>query len=81
MEEIRVKKEDVLRYAIERLEHFDAKHAVMVGDRMHDVAGAKEIGLDTVGVLYGYGNREELTNAGADEIVGSVKELEQLLTR
>lgn len=81
MEEIRVKKADVLRYAIEQLEYFEEKHAVMVGDRIHDVAGAKETGLDTIGVLYGYGGREELVNAGADEIAGSVEELGQLLTR
>ena len=37
----------------------------MVGDREHDVLGAKRNGLPTVGVLYGYGSREELTAAGA----------------
>ena len=37
----------------------------MVGDRKHDIIGAKKTGLASVGVLYGYGGREELENAGA----------------
>ena len=37
----------------------------MVGDRRHDVEGAAAFGIDCVGVLYGYGSREELTAAGA----------------
>ena len=32
----------------------------MIGDRKHDILGAKEVGVDSVGVLYGYGDREEL---------------------
>ena len=38
---------------------------MMVGDRRHDVEGAAAFGIDCVGVLYGYGSREELTAAGA----------------
>lgn len=54
--------------------------AIMVGDRKYDMWGAKKHGLWAVGVLYGYGSREELEAAGADEIVESVAELERLLT-
>ena len=55
----------------------DPSRAVMVGDRRHDVAGAKENGLPCIGVLYGYGGREELEAAGAAVIaedVGALKE-------
>ena len=51
----------------------------MVGDRKHDIIGAKANGLESVGVLFGYGSREELENAGADHIVNDVAELEILL--
>ena len=51
------------------------ENTVMVGDRSHDIIGAKKHGLASVGVLYGYGSREELTAAGADRIAESVSEL------
>ena len=53
--------------------------AVMVGDRRFDVAGAHENGLPAIGVLYGYGSREELENAGADYLAADLHELKQLL--
>lgn len=53
--------------------------AVMVGDRRFDVAGAHENGLPAIGVLYGYGSREELTAAGADYLAADLHELKQLL--
>lgn len=46
---------------------------VMVGDRMHDIAGAHEAGVDSVGVLWGYGSRTELV--GATYIVGTPEEI------
>lgn len=45
------------------------QQAIMVGDRHHDIDGAKENGIDSVGILWGYGEREELETAGADYIV------------
>ena len=42
--------------------------AVMIGDRSHDVAGAKKAGFNSIGVLYGYGCKEELEKAGAGEL-------------
>ena len=41
----------------------------MIGDRKHDVLGAKENGLRSIGVTYGYGSHDELQDAGADIIV------------
>lgn len=83
----RVKKGDVIAYALaqivelERVSEadsanaFDKSLAVMIGDREHDILGAKENGLDSIGVLYGYGNRAEHEAAGADYIVETVEEL------
>ena len=43
----------------------DNSSAIMIGDREHDVIGARENGLDSIGVLYGYGAYDELKTAGA----------------
>ncbi len=52
---------------------------LMIGDRKYDVLGAKACGVDCVGVLYGYGGRTELEEAGAKYIAGSVDDLSRLL--
>ena len=51
----------------------------MVGDRRHDVAGAREHGIDTIGVLWGYGDEAELTTAGAIALARNPAELADLL--
>lgn len=75
----RTKKGDVIRYVLETAGITEKDAAVMVGDREHDVIGAKENGLETIGVLYGYGSRGELEDAGAEWIVESVEALELFL--
>lgn len=52
---------------------------VMVGDRHYDADGAKQAGIPCIGVTYGYGNYDELKNAGAVEIVENALELGKLL--
>ena len=79
MDSSRSKKGDVIAYAISLCEDFCKDTAVMIGDREHDVIGAKENGLKSIGVLYGYGNRAEMEAAGADFIVESIEELRNLL--
>lgn len=53
----------------------------MIGDRCFDVEGAHVLGVEAVGVTYGYGGMEELKEARADYIVRSVGELEKFLLR
>ncbi len=53
--------------------------AVMVGDRYHDIEGAKAVGIDSVGVLYGYGGYDELVQAGCDYIAETMRDLAVLL--
>lgn len=81
----RVKKGDVIAYALEQVAEkdtgFDKSKAVMIGDREHDILGAKENGLDSIGVLYGYGDRAEHEAAGADYIVETVEELIKTLDK
>lgn len=78
----RTNKADVIKEVIEQFgEGFDVNQAVMVGDRKYDVIGAKEYGIKTIGVTYGYGGTDELTAAGADYIVESVDDLGELLLK
>ena len=55
------------------------ERCLMVGDRKYDVLGAHAVGMDCVGVLYGYGSRGELEEAGADTLCPSVPALRSLL--
>lgn len=71
MDGSRVNKDDVIRYTLETAEVTDVKSCVMVGDRLHDILGAKAHSMDSIGVLYGYGSLDELKNAGADFIAAA----------
>ena len=53
--------------------------ALMIGDRHHDIDGAHQNGLPAVGVLWGYGSREEHLRAGAEYIVEHIDNLRTLL--
>jgi phosphoglycolate phosphatase len=72
-------KADVVARALEHLGLPEPSSVVMVGDREHDVFGAAEHGISTIGVLWGYGTREELLTAGAAVVATSVTELRSLL--
>ncbi len=74
----RVEKADVIRYALEELHITDLSKVIMVGDRCFDIQGARECGLDAIGVTYGYGNATELE--GAVAIAHNVDALQTLLT-
>jgi phosphoglycolate phosphatase len=66
LDDSRVSKGDVIRYVLDTADIRLSQEAVMAGDREYDVKGAKAHGLEVIGVLYGYGSREELGQAGAD---------------
>lgn len=74
----RVKKEEVVEEALRQLGSVKEKTA-MVGDRKFDIYGAKEFDLTGVGVSFGYAGENELQEAGADYIVDTVEELQNLL--
>jgi Predicted phosphatases len=80
MDESRSRKGEVIAYALSRTGIADRSRAIMTGDRMHDVVGAKECGVASCGVLFGYGSRTELEQAGADYIAADVQELGRILT-
>jgi phosphoglycolate phosphatase len=74
----RTDKSDLIRHALSET-RVDASDATMVGDRKHDIVGALDNGVATVGVLYGYGSVEELTRAGANRFANAPSELVALL--
>lgn len=74
-------KSAVIEYALEKACVTDKSKVVMVGDRKHDIIGAKDNGLGSVGVLFGYGSIEELTVAGADYVIDTVEDLKNFLLK
>lgn len=74
-----VKKGDVIRYALKSCNIKDFSKVIMIGDREYDVIGAKEVGISSMGVLYGYGSRDELEQAGADFIVSAVGDIGEIV--
>lgn len=74
----RAEKTDLLQYAVAQT-GTDPAEAVMIGDRKHDMLGARNNDLSCIGVLYGYGSEAELQAAGAQQLVSSPEELLQTL--
>ena len=81
MSNTRTKKDEVISYALENIGNYNKDTIVMVGDRLHDVIGASKFSIDTIGVTFGYGSREELSDAGAKIIVDTVDELKKELLK
>lgn len=75
----RSKKGEVIKYALESCGITDLSEVIMIGDRKYDIIGAKQAGVSSIGVLYGYGDRNELEKAGADFIADTVEDIEKLL--
>lgn len=80
-EETRVNKSDVIKYAINQLNIEDLSKVVMIGDREHDIIGAKENNLKSIGVLYGFGDVVELTQCRADYIVKTPQDILNIILK
>ena len=73
-------KADLLAHAL-NIEQLAADDCWMIGDRKHDVIGANANKMDCIGVLYGYGSREELVNGGARHLAATPDELCEIVSR
>lgn len=71
-------KGDLIQYILET-EQITPANTVMIGDRKHDMIGATQNQVCAIGVTYGYGDREELTNHGASAIANTPDEIPMLL--
>lgn len=79
MEETRSSKDALINYIFEKNPEFNPDETIMVGDRKYDIEGAHAVGIKAVGVSYGYPEKNELENSGADKIAANVKELYSIL--
>ena len=70
----RADKSDLLAYALKQAA-VDPSKTLMIGDRSHDMVGAKNNGMQRIGVLYGYGSRDELLQAGAQHVCATPGEI------
>lgn len=79
LDQQRTEKDEVIRYILDTFPITDLSEAIMIGDRRFDIEGAHRNGLPAIGVLYGYGSREELEQAGADALAADLRELSELI--
>lgn len=79
MDGTRSKKAEVIEYALNKCQITDKSKVVMVGDRKHDIIGAKAAGIDSISVEYGYGDYNELKTADATYIAKTVDELKNII--
>lgn len=78
-DEDRKEKTDIIRYVIKEYGITDLSRVLMVGDRHYDINAARQIGIDSVGVLYGYGSEEELKKAGATYIAATAGDIKRII--
>ena len=73
----------VMEYLIEQIKKTEGKVAmadiVMIGDRWHDIDGANHFGIDSIGVTFGYGSYEELSEYGATYVVETAQEMTKII--
>lgn len=77
-EKTRATKDDVMKYAFEA-SYAKPQNTIMIGDRMFDINSANKFGIDSIGVTFGYGTKEELEGAGATYIADSAEDIKKLL--
>jgi phosphoglycolate phosphatase len=75
----REKKCEVLAYALSEAGATDLSKCILVGDRMFDAEGARICGIDSLGVLYGHGSREEMSECGFVHLCESPDEVAEYL--
>ncbi|MFE6169077.1 HAD family hydrolase [Viridibacillus arvi] len=76
----RIAKADVIHEVLLQLSSPDKNEVIMIGDRKHDLIGAKKECIANIGVLYGYGSKEELVLEEPTYIVSNIAELDTILT-
>ena len=77
----RSRKGEVISYALKQCKLEVEAKAVMVGDRKHDIIGAQESGVDSIGVLYGYGSHDEIEKEHPTFIAEDVNDLRKYFCR
>ena len=78
-DKVRDRKHEVLEYSLQSVGATDTSRAILVGDRIYDAEGARICGIDSMGVLYGHGSREEIFSAGFTLTAESVSDISKIL--
>jgi phosphoglycolate phosphatase len=79
MDGTRSNKAEVIEFALSKLPEETTRTVLMIGDRMHDILGARKNHLESVAVAYGYGTTEELLGVFPTYLVQTVTDLATLL--
>jgi len=80
LDKTRNEKSDIIRYALDCLEASPCE-TIMIGDRFHDIVGAKDNGISSLGVLWGFGSKEELDSYGVDATVATIPQMVEYLKK
>ena len=72
-------KRDLISITLSKLDPAREKSVVMIGDRKHDIIGAREAGINSIGILWGYGSQEELEQAEPTHIVETINDLRVII--
>lgn len=75
----RSEKTEIIKYIIDENNINQLEKMIMIGDRCYDIIGAKENNIESIGVLYGYGNIEELEKSNANYIIKNIKDIKKLI--
>lgn len=72
-------KAEIIERGLKNVGASDLSRAVMIGDRKYDILGANDVDIDSIGVLFGYGSRQELSAAGATYIAATTGDLREMV--
>ncbi|MDP4197757.1 MAG: HAD family hydrolase [Bacteroidota bacterium] len=75
----RTSKTEIIQYIVDKYKGYKLDNFIMVGDRKHDIIGANNVGIDSIGVTYGYGSFEELSQSNPTFIVDSIEEIKDIV--
>ncbi|WP_066174474.1 HAD family hydrolase [Bacillus marinisedimentorum] len=75
----RASKTEIIQYILDKYNEHELSEFIMIGDRKHDIIGASNTGIDSIGVTYGYGSFEELSQSNPTHIIKRVNQLKDIL--
>ncbi|MDX5475953.1 MAG: HAD family hydrolase [Bacillaceae bacterium] len=75
----RASKTEIIQYILDKYSKHELNEFIMIGDRKHDIIGARNTGINSIGVTFGYGSFEELSQSNPTHIIKSVNQLQDIL--
>ncbi len=75
----RTAKKEIIEYILTKYPNIDPNNCIMIGDRNYDIIGAHSSQMDSIGVLYGYGSREEMNKIKPTYIAETINDLRKIL--